>query len=99
MLLVLGFFTCGFQLAFITVHLPAYLVDRGMPVQTGGWVIAAIGLFNIVGSLSVGWLQSTLPKRYILSAIYFARALSIVAFISLPITHVLGDRLRRRSPA
>ena len=85
-LLVLGFFTCGFQLAFITVHLPAYLVDRGMPVQTGGWVIAVIGLFNIVGSLSVGWLQSRLPKRYILSAIYFARAMSIVAFISFPIT-------------
>jgi len=85
-LLVLGFFTCGFQLAFITVHLPAYMVDRGMPVQTGGWVIAIIGLFNIVGSLSVGWLQSRLPKRYILSAIYFARAMSIVAFISFPIT-------------
>jgi MFS family permease len=85
-LLVLGFFTCGFQLAFITVHLPAYLVDRGMPVQTGGWVIATIGLFNIVGSLSVGWLQSRLPKRYILSAIYFARAMSIAAFISFPIT-------------
>ena len=85
-LLVLGFFTCGFQLAFITVHLPAYLVDRGMPVQTGGWVIAAIGLFNIIGSLSVGWLQNRLPKRYILSAIYFVRALSIVAFISFPIT-------------
>ena len=85
-LLVLGFFTCGFQLAFITVHLPAYLVDRGMPVQTGGCVIAVIGLFNIVGSLSVGWLQSRLPKRYILSAIYLARAMSIVAFISFPIT-------------
>jgi MFS family permease len=85
-LLVLGFFTCGFQLAFITVHLPAYLVDRGMPVQTGGWVIATIGLFNIIGSLSVGWLQSRLPKRYILSAIYFIRAMSIVTFISLPIT-------------
>ena len=85
-LLVLGFFTCGFQLAFITVHLPAYLVDRGMPVQTGGWVIAAIGLFNIIGSLSVGWLQNRLPKRYILSTIYFVRAVSIVAFISLPIT-------------
>jgi len=85
-LLVLGFFTCGFQLAFITVHLPAYLVDRGMPVQTGGWVIATIGLFNIVGSLSVGWLQSRLPKRYILSAIYFIRAMSIVAFISFPIS-------------
>ena len=85
-LLVLGFFTCGFQLAFITVHLPAYLVDRGVPVQLGGWVIATIGLFNIVGSLSVGWLQSRLPKRYILSVIYFARAMSIVAFISFPIT-------------
>jgi MFS family permease len=85
-LLMLGFFTCGFQLAFITVHLPSYLVDRGMPVQTGGWVVAAIGLFNIVGSLSVGWLQSRFPKRYILSVIYFTRALSIVAFISFPIT-------------
>jgi MFS family permease len=85
-LLVLGFFTCGFQLAFITVHLPAYMVDRGLPVQTGGWVIAVIGLFNIIGSLGVGWLQSRLPKRYILSAIYFARAMSIVAFISFPIT-------------
>ncbi|MEA2944601.1 MAG: hypothetical protein QOD09_5130 [Bradyrhizobium sp.] len=85
-LLMLGFFTCGFQLAFITVHLPSYLVDRGMPVQTGGWVVAAIGLFNIIGSLSVGWLQSRFPKRYILSVIYLTRALSIVAFISFPIT-------------
>jgi MFS family permease len=62
-LLVLGFFTCGFQLAFITVHLPAYLVDQGIPAQAGGWVIAAIGLFNIVGSLGVGWLQNIFPKR------------------------------------
>ena len=85
-LLVLGFFTCGFQLAFITVHLPAYLVDRGIPATTGGWVIAAIGLFNIIGSLSVGYLQNLFPKRYILSVIYFTRALSIVAFISFPIT-------------
>jgi MFS family permease len=85
-LLVLGFFTCGFQLAFITVHLPAYLVDRGISAQTGGWVIAAIGLFNIIGSLSVGWLQNRMPKRYILSTIYFIRAASITAFISLPIT-------------
>ncbi|MEA2883993.1 MAG: hypothetical protein QOH32_3249 [Bradyrhizobium sp.] len=85
-LLVLGFFTCGFQLAFITVHLPAYLVDRGIAVTTGGWVVAAIGLFNIIGSLGVGWLQTRLPKRYILSTIYFVRALSIVAFISFPIT-------------
>jgi MFS family permease len=87
-LLVLGFFTCGFQLAFITVHLPAYLSDRGVTAQTGGWVVAAIGLFNIVGSLGVGWLQNFFPKRYILSAIYFTRALSIMAFISFPITTI-----------
>lgn len=85
-LLVLGFFTCGFQLAFITVHLPAYLADRGVSSQTGGWVVAAIGLFNIIGSLGVGWLQNKYPKRYILSLIYFARALSIMAFISFPIS-------------
>jgi MFS family permease len=85
-LLVLGFFTCGFQLAFITVHLPAYLADRGVAAWTGGWVVAAIGLFNIIGSLSVGWLQNKYPKRYILSLIYLARALSIMAFISFPIT-------------
>lgn len=85
-LLVLGFFTCGFQLAFITVHLPAYLSDRGVSAQTGGWVVAAIGLFNIIGSLSVGVLQNKFPKRYILSFLYFFRAFSIVIFISLPIT-------------
>jgi MFS family permease len=85
-LLVLGFFTCGFQLAFVTMHLPSYLVDRGMPAQTGGWVIAIIGLFNIAGSLSVGWLTSRFPKRYILSAIYFTRALATVAFVLLPMT-------------
>ncbi|HVX78032.1 MAG TPA: MFS transporter [Bradyrhizobium sp.] len=87
-LLVLGFFTCGFQLAFITVHLPPYLVDRGIPAQTGGWVMAAIGLFNIIGSLSVGWLQNIVPKRYILSTIYLIRAISIIAFISFPISTV-----------
>jgi MFS family permease len=85
-LLVLGFFTCGFQLAFITVHLPAYLSDRGIATSIGGWVIAAIGLFNIIGSLGVGWLQNLFPKRYILSVIYFTRALATVAFISFPIT-------------
>jgi predicted MFS family arabinose efflux permease len=83
-LLVLGFFTCGFQLAFVTVHLPSYLIDRGLSVQVGGWTLAVIGLFNIVGSLSSGYLSGFLPKRYILSFIYSARALSILAFILLP---------------
>ena len=83
-LLVLGFFTCGFQLAFITVHLPSYLVDRGLSAEVGAWTVAVIGLFNIVGSLSVGWLGDRMPKRYILSIIYFGRALAVVAFILLP---------------
>ena len=74
MLLVLGFFTCGFQLAFITVHLPSYLIDRGLSAEVGGWTLAVIGLFNIVGSLTSGYLGNRMPKRYILSVIYFARA-------------------------
>jgi MFS family permease len=85
-LLVLGFFTCGFQLAFITVHMPAYLVDRGLSSSVGAWTIGAIGLFNIVGSLASGWLGSVMPKRYLLSFIYFARAAAVLAFISFPVT-------------
>jgi MFS family permease len=83
-LLVLGFFTCGFQLAFITVHLPAYLIDRGLSAQVGAWTIGVIGLFNIVGSIYSGWLGNRVPKRYILSVIYLLRALAVVAFIMLP---------------
>jgi MFS family permease len=85
-LLVLGYFTCGFQLAFITVHMPAYLVDRGLSTEIGGWTIAVIGLFNIVGSLLSGWLSNLIPKRYLLSIIYFGRALAVLAFISFSVT-------------
>ncbi|MBI4273936.1 MAG: MFS transporter [Rhizobiales bacterium] len=83
-LLVIGFFTCGFQLFFITVHLPAYLVDRGLSVDVAAWTIAVIGLFNIVGSLSSGWLSDKMPKRYLLALIYSLRSVAILAFISLP---------------
>jgi MFS family permease len=86
MLLVLGFFTCGFQLAFITIHMPAYLADKGLSATVGGWTIAVIGLFNIVGSLASGWLGARLPKRYILSVIYLIRALAVLAFIAFPVT-------------
>jgi MFS family permease len=85
-LLVLGFFTCGFQLQFITVHMPSYLVDRGLSAQVGGWTIGTIGLFNIVGSVMAGWLGDRMPKRYLLSTIYFLRAAAILAFISFPVT-------------
>ncbi len=87
-LLVLGYFTCGFQLQFITVHMPSYLVDRGLSAQVGGWTIATIGLFNIIGSVMAGWLGDRMPKRYLLSIIYFVRAAAILAFISFPITPV-----------
>jgi MFS family permease len=85
-LLVLGFFTCGFQLAFVTAHLPAYLMDRGLSVQVGGWVLATIGLFNIVGSLASGWLGTRMPKRYLLAILYFIRAAAIAAFIMVPLS-------------
>jgi MFS family permease len=83
-LLVLGFFTCGFQLGFVTVHLPSYLVDRGLSAEIGGWTLGVIGLFNIVGAILSGWLGGRMPKRYILSFIYFARAAAVVFLIMLP---------------
>jgi MFS family permease len=86
LLLVLGYFTCGFQLQFITIHMPPYLVDRGLSAEVGGWTIATIGLFNIVGSLASGWLGDRMPKRYLLAIIYFTRAAAIFGFIMFPVT-------------
>jgi MFS family permease len=85
-LLVLGFFTCGFHIAFITVHLPPYLVDRGLDVSWGGWVLAFIGLFNILGAIAAGLLGGRLPRRYLLSIIYTLRAIAIAAFVLVPMS-------------
>jgi MFS family permease len=82
--LVLGFFTCGFQLAFVTAHLPAYLQDIGMPAWVGGWTLAVIGLANAVGSLTAGYLSGRMPKRWLLSAIYLGRSVVVVVFLLLP---------------
>ena len=87
-LLVFGFFTCGFQLAFITLHLPSYLIDRGLSATVGGWALATIGLFNIIGSISVGWLSTRYPRRYLLAINYFLRAVFIAAFVLLPASPV-----------
>jgi MFS family permease len=84
LLLVLGFFTCGFQIAFVTVHLPAYLIDRGLSAEIGGWTLGVIGLFNVIGSISSGWLGERMPKRYLLSVIYLLRSLAVTGFIMLP---------------
>lgn len=88
-LLVLGFFTCGFQLAFITVHLPSYFKDVGMPPEVGGWTLALVGIFNVIGSLSAGWLGNRMPKRWILAFIYFARTVATLGLLlSIPFVHV-----------
>ncbi|HEV2558010.1 MAG TPA: MFS transporter [Microvirga sp.] len=87
-LLVLGFFTCGFQLAFITAHLPAYLKDAGLSAAVGGWTLAVIGLANAFGSLSAGWLSTRMSKRWLLAWIYLGRSLAITVFILLPASPV-----------
>jgi predicted MFS family arabinose efflux permease len=86
LLLTLGFFVCGFQVVFIGVHLPAFLADRGMPGHVAVTALALVGLFNIVGTYTTGWLGGRMPKRYILSAIYFGRAAVIALFLLLPLS-------------
>jgi len=85
-LLVIGFFVCGFHLAFVNVHMPAYLVQCGLPPEAGSWSIAIIGLFNIVGSLLAGYLGGRLPKQLLLATIYFSRAVAIGLFVLFPVT-------------
>jgi MFS family permease len=85
-LLVIGFFVCGFHLAFISVHLPAYLVQCGLPPSVGSWSLAIIGLFNIAGSLLSGYLGSRVPKQLLLASIYLARAIAFALFMLLPVT-------------
>lgn len=85
-LLVLGFFTCGFQLAFITTHLPPYLADAGLSPAVGGWTIALIGLANIFGSLFSGAMSQRWSKKYMLAVMYALRGLAIAVFILAPPT-------------
>ena len=85
-LLTIGFFVCGFQVVFVGVHLPAYLADHGLAPHVAVMGLALIGLFNIVGTYLTGWLGAKMPKRYILSFIYFARAVAVALFIWLPLS-------------
>ena len=84
--LTAGFFVCGFQVAFIQVHLPAFLGDNHLPAVVGATALALIGLFNIAGSFLAGVLGGRFSKKYLLSLIYFARAAVIAFFLWLPIT-------------
>jgi predicted MFS family arabinose efflux permease len=86
LLLTAGYFVCGFQLAFITVHFPAYLVDKGLSANVGMFALALVGLFNIVGSFASGALGAKYTKKYLLSSIYFLRSIAIAFFIFSPVT-------------
>lgn len=85
-LLCSGYFVCGFQLMFISVHFPAFLIDQRMTPETGMMALALIGLFNIFGTYLWGWLGNRYTKKYVLSVLYFTRAVVITIFIAMPIT-------------
>ena len=85
-LLTAGFFVCGFHLAFITVHFPAYIQDLGMDPVIGAWAIGVIGLMNIVGSVLSGIAGQRFSKKMALSLIYFLRSVAILALLVLPKT-------------
>jgi predicted MFS family arabinose efflux permease len=85
-LLVFGFFVCGFQVAFMTVHLPPYLVDRGASPTVAAWAIGVIGLFNIIGSYGAGVFGTHGSRRVGLAFIYAARSIIVTAFLLIPIS-------------
>lgn len=87
-LLTLGFFVCGFHVAFVGVHLPSYLTDLGMSGEWGAWSLALIGIFNVIGSFSAGLLGDRFRKKNLLTILYFMRAVVILIFIMVPVSPV-----------
>jgi predicted MFS family arabinose efflux permease len=85
-LLIAGYFVSGFFVAFINFHLPAHLQDGGLDRPSAGWVVATIGVFNIIGSVAVGWLCTRYRNRDVLFSIYLLRALIIGSFLLLPLS-------------
>ena len=85
-LLITGFFVCGFQLAFITVHMPSFLADKGFDSSVAAASLSIIGLCNIAGSLTAGHLSGIYSKKWILAFIYGARSIVIVLFLVFPIS-------------
>jgi len=85
-MLVTGYFVCGLQVQFIATHLPAYVTDAGLPASLGAAAIAAIGLFNLFGTLTAGRLGDRYRMKYLLSSIYFLRSLVMIAFLAVPIS-------------
>ena len=88
LLLISGFFVCGFHITLVGTHVPKYVLDRGLGDWTAAMILSLIGLFNIFGSLLSGYLSSKMSKKIILSVIYFLRGFSIIAFIFLPPSNI-----------
>ena len=88
-LLFWGYFVCGFHIAMLTVHLPSFVTDSGLKVEHGMTALALIGLFNILGTLSAGWLGGRFSKKYLLSAIYTIRGFLIAMLVFLPLTPIV----------
>ena len=87
-LLVAGFFVCGFHITLVGTHVPTYVIDRGLESWTAAAILSLIGLFNIFGSLFSGYLSTKMSKKIILSAIYALRGMSIILFIFLPASNI-----------
>jgi predicted MFS family arabinose efflux permease len=85
-LLVCGFFVCGFHVAYVATHFPAYVTDKGLAPEYGAWALSLVGLFNIIGSFAAGFLGGKFSKRRILSYLYASRAVLFTAFVLLPTT-------------
>ena len=83
-LLCAGFFVCGFHVAFLATHLPGVVAACGLPPEVGAWSLAVIGLFNIVGSVSMGWAVSRWRMKSLLSLVYATRGLAVLAFMLAP---------------
>jgi MFS family permease len=81
-----GYFVCGFQLLMFSVHLPAFVMDAGLAPQHGMMALALIGLFNTVGTVACGWLGGRFSKKYLLSGIYFLRALVMLPLVLFPLS-------------
>ena len=81
-----GFFVCGFHVAFLGTHLPGVIAACGLPVQYGAWSLAMLGLFNIVGSVAMGWAVGRWRMKSLLSLVYAARAVAVVVFMLAPKT-------------
>ena len=82
--LTLGFFVCGWHIALVATHIPTYMMDKGLPDWTAAMILALIGIFNMVGTITSGYLSTRFSKKKILSAIYLLRGISIMYFIFLP---------------